>query len=132
MPPPKRPGGPPRPGGGGPRPGGPGGARRGGGGRGPGGPPRTGGGPSPRPQPEEDESGGKEAGIEVEGVIVEALPNAMFRVEIPVGELKKVVLAHVSGKIRQNYIRILPGDKVLVELSPYDLERGRIRYRYKS
>jgi translation initiation factor IF-1 len=68
----------------------------------------------------------------VEGVIAEALPNAMFRVEIPVGDSKKVVLAHVSGKMRQNYIRILPGDRVLVELSPYDLERGRIRYRYKS
>lgn len=73
----------------------------------------------------------KETGIEVEGVIVEALPNAMFRVEIQVGEQKKLVLAHVSGKMRQNYIRILPGDRVLVELSPYDLERGRIRYRYK-
>ena len=68
----------------------------------------------------------------MEGLIVEALPNAMFRVEIPVGELKKTVLAHVSGKMRQNYIRILPGDRVLVELSPYDLERGRIRYRYKA
>ncbi len=68
----------------------------------------------------------------MEGVITEALPNAMFRVEIPVGDQKKSVLAHVSGKMRQNYIRILPGDKVLVELSPYDLERGRIRYRYKS
>jgi len=56
----------------------------------------------------------------------------MFRVEIPVGENKKVILAHVSGKMRQNYIRILPGDRVLVELSPYDLERGRIRYRYKG
>jgi translation initiation factor IF-1 len=65
-------------------------------------------------------------------VIIEALPNAMFRVEIPVGDSKKSVLAHVSGKMRQNYIRILPGDRVLVELSPYDLERGRIRYRYKS
>src|SRR5579862_2905344 len=123
MPPPKRPGGPPRPGGGGGAPrrpgGGGGGARR---------PP---GGPSgPRkPAPEEDNS--KEAGIEIEGVIAEALPNAMFRVEIPVGETKKTILAHVSGKMRQNYIRILPGDRVLVELSPYDLERGRIRYRYK-
>ncbi|HLJ53529.1 MAG TPA: translation initiation factor IF-1 [Chthonomonadaceae bacterium] len=70
--------------------------------------------------------------MEVEGVITEALPNAFFRVEIPVGETKKNVLASVSGKMRQNYIRILPGDRVLVELSPYDLERGRIRYRYKS
>ncbi|HZT43478.1 MAG TPA: translation initiation factor IF-1 [Chthonomonadaceae bacterium] len=70
--------------------------------------------------------------MEVEGVVIEALPNAMFRVEIPVGDQKKQVLAHVSGKMRQNYIRILPGDRVLMELSPYDLERGRIRYRYKS
>jgi translation initiation factor IF-1 len=123
MPPPRRPGGPPRPGGAG------GNQRRpgGGGGRPPGG---GGGGPrKPAPKPEEST---KEAGIEVEGVIAEALPNAMFRVEIPVGENKKMVLAHVSGKMRQNYIRILPGDRVLVELSPYDLERGRIRYRYKS
>src|SRR5437868_4087688 len=100
MPPPKRPGGPPRPGGGGP-----GGARRRPGGGPPGGgnrPPGGGGAPrKPAPQPEES---GKEAGIEVEGVIAEALPNAMFRVEIPVGDQKKVVLAHVSGKMRQNYI----------------------------
>ncbi len=125
MPPPKRPGGgPPRPGGGQQqrRPGGGGGRPTGGGG---GGGPRN----KPAPKPEEPT---KEAGIEVEGVIAEALPNAMFRVEIPVGENKKMVLAHVSGKMRQNYIRILPGDRVLVELSPYDLERGRIRYRYKS
>lgn len=129
MPPPKRPGGgPPRPGGaGGSRPGGAGGARRPGGG-----PPRGPAGPRPPKPAEPEETGGKEAGIEIEGVIVEALPNAMFRVEIPVGEAKKVVLAHVSGKMRQNYIRILPGDRVLVELSPYDLERGRIRYRYKT
>ena len=123
MPPPRRPGGPPRVGGAG-------GVRRPG--SRPGGPPRpvsTG----PKPPPvEKDETGGKEPGIEIEGVITEALPNAMFRVEIPVGDLKKIVLAHVSGKMRQNYIRILPGDRVLVELSPYDLERGRIRYRYKS
>src|SRR5581483_1478709 len=121
MPAPKRPGGPPRPGGGQRRGGGKGGAKSG--------PPRTGGGgPSgPRPQPEDTS---KEPGIEVEGVIAEALPNAMFRVEIPVGEQKKVILAHVAGKLRQNFIRILPGDRVLVELSPYDLERGRIRYRY--
>lgn len=122
MPPPKRPGGPPRPGGGAPR-------RGGGGGRG--GPPRPPGGgpPAPRPQPEESS---KEPGIEIEGVIAEALPNAMFRVEIPVGDQKKLILAHVAGKLRQNFIRILPGDRVLVELSPYDLERGRIRYRYRS
>lgn len=123
MPPPKRPGGGP------PRPGGAGGQRRGGGGRGPGGPrPPAGAGPAPR-KVTEDES--KEAGIEIEGVIAEALPNAMFRVEIPVGEQKKLILAHVAGKLRQNFIRILPGDRVLVELSPYDLERGRIRYRYR-
>lgn len=66
--------------------------------------------------------------VEVEGIVVEPLPNAMFRVELDNG-LK--VLAHVSGKIRMNFIRILPGDRVLVELSPYDLSRGRITYRYK-
>jgi len=66
--------------------------------------------------------------IEVEGTVVESLPNAMFRVELPNGHR---VLAHVSGKIRVHYIRILPGDKVLVELSPYDLSRGRITYRFK-
>lgn len=66
--------------------------------------------------------------IEVEGTVVEPLPNAMFRVELANGHK---VLAHVSGKIRMNFIRILPGDKVTVELSPYDLTRGRIVYRYK-
>ena len=66
--------------------------------------------------------------IEVEGTIVEPLPNAMFRVELTNGHR---VLAHVSGKIRMNFIRILPGDRVLVELSPYDLTHGRITYRYK-
>ncbi len=66
--------------------------------------------------------------IEVEGTVVEKLPNAMFRVELANGHK---VLAHVSGKIRTNFIRILPGDRVLVELSPYDLTRGRIVYRYK-
>ena len=66
--------------------------------------------------------------IEVEGVVKEALPNAMFRVEIENGH---VILAHVSGKIRKNFIRILPGDAVKVELSPYDLTRGRITYRAK-
>ncbi len=64
--------------------------------------------------------------IEVEGTVVEALPNAMFRVELPNGHK---VLAHISGKIRMHYIKILPGDKVLIELSPYDLSRGRIIYR---
>ena len=66
--------------------------------------------------------------IEVEGVVVEPLPNAMFHVEIDNGHK---ILAHVSGKIRMNFIKILPGDKVTVELSPYDLTRGRITYRYK-
>ena len=66
--------------------------------------------------------------IEVEGMVVESLPNAMFRVELPNGHK---VLAHISGKIRLHYIRILPGDTVLIELSPYDLSRGRITYRLK-
>ena len=66
--------------------------------------------------------------IEVEGTVLEKLPNAMFKVEL---ENKHVVLAHISGKLRMNYIRILPGDKVVVEISPYDLTRGRITYRYK-
>lgn len=66
--------------------------------------------------------------IEVEGKVLESLPNAMFKVELENGHQ---VLAHVSGKIRMNFIRILPGDRVTVELSPYDLTRGRIVYRYK-
>ena len=66
--------------------------------------------------------------IEVEGTVLETLPNAIFKVELENGH---VVLAHVSGKIRMNFIRILPGDKVTVELSPYDLNRGRITYRFK-
>jgi translation initiation factor IF-1 len=70
----------------------------------------------------------KEAPIEVEGEIVEPLPNAMFRVKLQNGH---VVLAHVSGKMRKYYIRILKGDKVKVEMSPYDLSKGRITYRYK-
>ncbi|HOF13986.1 MAG TPA: translation initiation factor IF-1 [Spirochaetota bacterium] len=70
----------------------------------------------------------KEEPIEVEGEVVEALPNAMFRVKLDNGH---VVLAHISGKMRMHYIRILPGDKVTVELSPYDLSRGRITYRAK-
>jgi translation initiation factor IF-1 len=70
----------------------------------------------------------KEDLIEVEGVIAEALPNAMFRVLL---ENNHKVLAHVSGKIRMNFIRILPGDKVKLELSPYDLSRGRITFRLK-
>ncbi|MCX7919452.1 MAG: translation initiation factor IF-1 [bacterium] len=70
----------------------------------------------------------KEPAIEVEGVVVETLPNATFRVELENGHK---VLAHVSGKMRMNFIRILPGDKVKLELSPYDLSRGRIIYRSK-
>jgi translation initiation factor IF-1 len=70
----------------------------------------------------------KQEGVTVEGTVVEALPNAMFRVEL---ENKLTVLAHISGKMRMHFIKILPGDKVTVELSPYDLTRGRITYRYK-
>lgn len=70
----------------------------------------------------------KEEAIEIEGTVLESLPNAMFRVELENGHR---VLAHISGKMRMHYIRILPGDKVKVELSPYDLSRGRITYRYK-
>jgi translation initiation factor IF-1 len=70
----------------------------------------------------------KEAGIEVEAVVEETLPNAFFRIKLANNH---IVLAHVSGKMRKHYIRILPGDKVRVELSPYDLNRGRIVYRYK-
>ncbi len=66
--------------------------------------------------------------IEMEGTVLEALPNAMFRVELDNGHK---LLAHISGKMRMHYIRILPGDKVVVELSPYDLSRGRITYRFK-
>ncbi|ERJ12365.1 translation initiation factor IF-1 [Haloplasma contractile] len=66
--------------------------------------------------------------IEVQAVVVDTLPNAMFKVELENGHQ---ILAHVSGKIRMNYIRILPGDKVTVEMSPYDLTRGRITYRHK-
>jgi translation initiation factor IF-1 len=70
----------------------------------------------------------KDGAIELEGTIVESLPNAMFRVELDNGHK---VLAHISGKMRMHYIRILPDDRVVVELSPYDLTRGRIVYRYK-
>jgi translation initiation factor IF-1 len=70
----------------------------------------------------------KEEAIAVEGTVVEPLPNAMFKVELDNGH---VVLAHISGKMRMHFIRILPGDKVKVELSPYDLTRGRIVYRFK-
>jgi translation initiation factor IF-1 len=71
----------------------------------------------------------KEDVIEVEGTVTEALPNTQFRVELENGHN---VLAHISGKMRMNYIRILPGDKVKVELSPYDLSRGRITYRFRT
>lgn len=70
----------------------------------------------------------KEDVIEVEGVVVEALPNAMFKVKL---ENDHINLAHVSGKMRMNFIRILPGDRVTMELTPYDLSRGRITYRFK-
>jgi translation initiation factor IF-1 len=70
----------------------------------------------------------KEDAIEVDGVVIETLPNAMFRVEL---ENKHRVLAHISGRMRKNFIRILPGDRVRLELSPYDLTRGRITYRFK-
>jgi translation initiation factor IF-1 len=70
----------------------------------------------------------KKETIEVEGSVTETLPNAMFRVELANGHK---VLAHISGKMRLHYIKILPGDKVLVELSPYDLARGRVTYRFK-
>ena len=70
----------------------------------------------------------KEDSIQIEGKVLEALPNAMFKVELENGHK---VLAHISGKMRMNFIRILPGDKVTIELSPYDLTRGRITYRFK-
>lgn len=70
----------------------------------------------------------KEDAIELEGKVIEPLPNAMFKVELENGHQ---VMAHISGKMRMHYIKILPGDKVTVELSPYDLDRGRITYRYK-
>lgn len=74
--------------------------------------------------------------IEVEGEVTEALPNTMFRVLIPTGQLpnvneNKVVLCHLSGKMRINYVRILPGDRVRIEMTPYDLAKGRITFRYK-
>lgn len=70
----------------------------------------------------------KKESIEVEGTVVEALPNAVFRVELANGHR---VLAHISGKMRQHFIRVLPGDRVLVELSPYDLTRGRVTFRFR-
>ncbi len=75
-----------------------------------------------------EEAMAKEEGIEVEGIVQEALPNAMFKVELENGH---VILGHISGKMRKYYIRILPGDRVKVELSPYDLTRGRITFRMK-
>ncbi len=73
----------------------------------------------------------KEQPITIDGIIKETLPNAMFRVEVEIGDGAHEVLAHVSGKMRMHFIRILTGDKVKVQLSPYDLTRGRITYRYK-
>lgn len=70
----------------------------------------------------------KEEAIKIDGIVTETLPNAMFRVKLEQGH---IVLAHISGRMRMNYIRILPGDKVTIELSPYDLSKGRIIYRYK-
>ena len=82
-----------------------------------------------REQSEKDSGMPKEDAIEVEGTIVEPLPNAMFRVELENGHK---VLAHISGKMRMHFIKILPGDKVTVELSPYDLTRGRITFRARK
>ena len=84
--------------------------------------------PCAKPEGEGKSLPKKDGAIEVEGTVVEPLPNAMFRVELANGHR---VLAHISGKMRMHYIRILPGDRVVVELSPYDLNRGRITYRYK-
>jgi len=83
----------------------------------------------PRKRPVYKQQTEKEKGVEVEGVVLENLPNARFRVKLDEGDLE--ILAHVSGKMRMNYIRILPGDRVRVELSPYDLTMGRIVYRFK-
>jgi translation initiation factor IF-1 len=84
--------------------------------------------PPPEKKKKEDSGSSKEDAIEVMAKVLEPLPNAMFRVEL---ENKHQVLAHISGKMRKNFIRILAGDRVAVELSPYDLTRGRIVYRYK-
>jgi translation initiation factor IF-1 len=81
-----------------------------------------------RPKKKNEDSD-KEEGIQLEGVVVENLPNARFRIHVEEGDFE--LLAHVSGKMRMNWIRILPGDKVKVEVSPYDLTRGRIVYRYR-
>lgn len=77
---------------------------------------------------EQEKRPAKQGALEVQGTVTEPLPNAMFRVTLENGH---IVLAHVSGKMRKHFIRILPGDKVTVELSPYDLSRGRITYRFK-
>ena len=84
--------------------------------------------PRPEKKKKADSGSSKEDAIEVMATVIEPLPNAMFRVEL---ENKHQVLAHISGKMRKNFIRILAGDRVAVELSPYDLTRGRIVYRYK-
>ena len=81
-----------------------------------------------RPPRQPKETTGKEDAIEVTGTVLETLPNALFRVEL---ENKHPVLAHISGRMRKHFIRILPGDRVQLELSPYDLSRGRITYRFK-
>ena len=115
-----------KPGGDRPSSGRPGGGQRSGGSRPAQG--RVGGG---RPSPArkvDDEQPEKESGIEVQGVVVENLPNTMFKIRLDSGH---ELLAHISGKIRMHYIKILPGDRVLVELTPYDLTRGRILYRYR-
>ncbi len=83
----------------------------------------------PRPRRPLEEKSNKKDVIEVEGTVMEALPNAMFKVKLDTGH---EVLAHISGKMRMYYIRILTGDRVRVELSPYDLTRGRIKYRFRS
>ncbi|MHB8636449.1 MAG: translation initiation factor IF-1 [Fimbriimonadaceae bacterium] len=83
-----------------------------------------------RRRPQYKQQQDKEKGIEVEGIVLENLPSARFRVKLDEGDNVEL-LAHVSGKMRMNYIRILPGDRVRVELSPYDLTKGRIVYRYK-
>lgn len=83
-----------------------------------------------RGKPKPKATTNKEEGIEVEGVVLENLPNARFRVKLDEGDIE--ILAHVSGKMRMNYIRILPGDRVRIEMSPYDMTLGRIVYRYKA
>jgi translation initiation factor IF-1 len=84
--------------------------------------------PAPPPTPGESKTGSSQDAIEVEGTVAEQLPNAVFRVSLEGGHK---VLAHTSGKMRKHFIRIMPGDRVIVALSPYDLSRGRIVYRYK-